>query len=104
VQPVFSSAYEGTASYSAAASFRIEQSSDPTAPSIELPEQEPPPAPPGVVAVPGRNYIVQAGDNLSRIAIQAYGTADGMAQIIAANNISDANLIFVGQVIFIPFI
>jgi hypothetical protein len=102
VLPVFSSAYEGSAAYSAAASFRIEQSSDPTAPSIELPEPAPQPAPARVVAVPGRNYIVQEGDNLSRIAVQAYGTADGMVQIIAANNIADANLIFVGQVIFIP--
>jgi LysM repeat protein len=102
VQPVFSSAYEGTAAYSATASFRIEQSSDPAAPAIELPDPEPPPAIAEGEAVAGRNYIVRPGDYLSRIAVQAYGTDSGMAQIIAANNIADANLIFVGQVIFIP--
>ncbi|MDR0487224.1 MAG: FecR family protein [Treponema sp.] len=42
VQPVFSSVYEGSAAYSAASSFRLEQSFDSQVPSMELPEPEPP--------------------------------------------------------------
>lgn len=44
-------------------------------------------------------YVVQAGDTLSSIA-QKFGTTVNV--IIRANNITDPNLIFVGQVLTIP--
>ena len=97
VRPVFPSAYEGSAVYSAAASFQIEQTSDPQAPSFELPEP-----PPSDVPVPGRNYIVQSGDTLGGIAIQAYATVSGWVRIVSANNIQNPDFIFPGQVFYIP--
>ena len=90
VRPVFSPAYTGSAVYSSGASFKIEQSSDPNAPVFELPE----PA--------GRNYIVQSGDTLSKIARQVYGDASLWNKIVKCNNISNPDLIFINQIIFIP--
>ena len=52
------------------------------------------PAPP-----PGRTYVVQPGDTLFAIALR-YGTT--VWAIAMANNIPDPNLIFVGQVLWIP--
>jgi hypothetical protein len=103
VQPVFPSVYEGTAIYSPAASFRIEQSSDPYAPAIELPE-------PVITIIPvqegravaGQNYLIRAGDSLSQISIQAYGDASGWARITRANNIDNPDIINPGDIIFIP--
>jgi LysM repeat protein len=99
VQPVFPSVYEGVAIYSSTASFRIEQSSDPHAPVIELPV---PVSSATGSAVAGQKYIVQAGDTLGLISAQAYGTASGWVKIIQANNIDDPNMIFPGDVLFIP--
>jgi LysM repeat protein len=92
VQPVFSSAYTGRSVYSSVASFRIEQSSDPNAPVLELPEPKP----------AGKNYIVQSGDTLIRIARQEYGDASMWKKIVDYNNILNPNLIFLNQVLFIP--
>jgi LysM repeat protein len=44
-------------------------------------------------------YIVQPGDTLTLIA-QRFGST--VASIVSVNNISDPNLIFVGQVLQIP--
>lgn len=50
-------------------------------------------------AVPGATYVVQAGDSLSRIASRHDVT---VAALSAANNITDPNLIRVGQKLVIP--
>ena len=47
----------------------------------------------------GRTYIVQRGDNLSRIAAK-YGTT--VAAIVKANNLKNASLIYAGQKLTIP--
>jgi LysM repeat protein len=95
VQPVFSSAYTGISVYSSAASFKVEQSSDPNAPVLELPE-------PAAIKPAGRNYTVQPGDTLSRIARQEYGDFSMWKKIVDANNISNPDLIFLNQILFIP--
>lgn len=46
-----------------------------------------------------QTYVVQAGDNLYRIA-QRYGTT--VSAIVTANSITNPNLIYVGQVLVIP--
>jgi len=104
VWPVFSSAYEGSALCSSTASFRIEQTNDPQAPSLELPEPAPEkiPAPVRIRAVASNNYTVQPGDTLYLIARQAYGTADQAFRIINANHIPNPDLIFVDQALYIP--
>src|SRR5258706_9217437 len=53
----------------------------------------------GVRAQGSGTYTVQPGDNLFRIALRFHVS---IAAIQQANNISDANLIFVGQVLTIP--
>ena len=104
VWPVFSSAYEGSALSSSTDSFRVEQTNDPHAPSLELPEPAPEKisAPAKVMSVAGNDYIVQPGDTLYLIALQAYGTADQAYRIVRANRIENPNLIFVDQVLYIP--
>ena len=68
------------------------------------------PVPPGPTATPGpipptpvppvqQTYVVQPGDNLTRIAAQFNTTVQAIVQ---ANNIVNPNLIFVGQVLIIP--
>ena len=47
----------------------------------------------------GTTYVVQAGDTLSGIAAR-FGTT--VAELVSLNNISDPNLIYVGQVLKIP--
>ena len=47
----------------------------------------------------GITYVVQAGDTLSGIAAR-FGTT--VAELVSLNNISDPNLIYVGQVLKIP--
>ena len=62
----------------------------------------PPPSVPQPTAVPpssGMTYIVQRGDTLYRIS-QRFGVS--VAAITAANNIQNANYIYVGQVLTIP--
>ena len=53
---------------------------------------------------PVEYYIIQKGDNLSKIAKQFYGDANKYPKIFEANRevIKDANLIFPGQKIRIP--
>ncbi|GAC1350452.1 MAG: hypothetical protein NVSMB27_33110 [Ktedonobacteraceae bacterium] len=53
-------------------------------------------------ATPGSDYTVQQGDTLSSIAQQAYGDGNRWQAIANANNISDPNLIYAGQVLYIP--
>lgn len=50
-----------------------------------------------------RNYSVQSGDTLIKIAQEVYGSTDFQPILQANQNIiSDANLIFVGQTVRIP--
>jgi nucleoid-associated protein YgaU len=90
VLPVYSSAFEGSAGFSSTAAFNIEQTFDLQAPLIELPE----PA--------KRFYTVIRGDSLYRIAGYFYGNPLLWVIIFQANNITNPDLIFPGQVIVIP--
>jgi nucleoid-associated protein YgaU len=62
---------------------------------LELPE-------PVAIKPMGRNYTVQSGDTLTRIARQVYGNASFWKKIVDANNISNPDLIFLNQLLFIP--
>lgn len=53
---------------------------------------------------PDSDYLVQQGDTLFSIAQQAYGDGNQWRVIAKANNISDPNLIYPGQVPYIPTI
>src|SRR5437868_4450731 len=53
---------------------------------------------------PGSQYSVQQGDSLYSIAQRAYGDGSQWPVIANANNISDPNLIYSGQVLYIPVI
>lgn len=57
-------------------------------------------------ATPGKPYVVQKGDNLSRIANQAYGDASKWPLIWKANQAvlrsDDPNLIFPGETVQVP--
>jgi LysM repeat protein len=59
----------------------------------------PPPAPTPPPATPDQNYTVRAGDTLTRIAVR-FGVT--VSQIMAANNLTNPNFIYVGQVLVIP--
>lgn len=50
----------------------------------------------------GRTYTIQAGDTLGRIARQYYGDPMLWSRISDANNIQNPDLIYPGQVFFIP--
>jgi hypothetical protein len=104
VQPVFSSLYQGAASYSSAASFQIEQSDNLQAPALELPEPVPTKenAPLSDRPIAGQNYIVQPGDTLSQIARQAYLRASFWQVIAEANELVNPNSIKVNEILFLP--
>ena len=107
VQPVFPSAYHDLAhdaDYSAVGSFRIEQSNDPHAPALELPvaaivnERDSA----DIQVIAGKNYTVQTGDTLGQIASQAYKLASNWKIIAEANDLSNPDLIFPCQVLYLP--
>jgi nucleoid-associated protein YgaU len=50
----------------------------------------------------GTTYTVKSGDNLSKISKEFYGNPNEYSKITEANNISDPNLIRVGQELSIP--
>ncbi|MFZ0546650.1 MAG: LysM peptidoglycan-binding domain-containing protein [Candidatus Promineifilaceae bacterium] len=58
-----------------------------------------PPPPPPPPTGGGGTYTVQSGDTLSSIAVR-FGTT--VAELVALNNISNPNLIYVGQVLQLP--
>jgi NlpC/P60 family/LysM domain len=70
----------------------------PTPAPLPAPAPSPTPAPPVPVGG-GGTYVVVAGDTLSRIASRTGTTVD---QLVQANGIKNANLIFVGQVLKLP--
>jgi len=61
-------------------------------------------APPKPAVAEVKTYTVQSGDTLSKIAKQFYGNANTYMKIFEANKdqLSDPNLIKVGQVLKIP--
>jgi LysM repeat protein len=62
--------------------------------------ESPPPAPsPKVLPSTGSTYLVQPGDTLSKIAERLGTSVEAIAQ---ANRIGTPNLIFAGQVLYIP--
>lgn len=68
-----------------------------TVPNVDLP-----PPPPGTVPAgppPPNTYVVEAGDNLTRIAEAAGATTD---QVLALNSDLDPNLLRVGQELVLP--
>lgn len=71
---------------------------DGSAPPVTPPPSDPPPSDPPP-PTSGTTYTVQRGDILGRIANQFNTT---VAAIAAANNLTNVNLIFVGQVLVIP--
>lgn len=58
-----------------------------------------PQPPPTTTPPPSGNYVVKSGDTLSAIA-RRFGTT--VAAVAQANNISNVNLIYIGQVLVIP--
>jgi LysM repeat protein len=48
------------------------------------------------------SYTVRAGDTLSRIARDVLGDVDRWPEIVAANGLDDAALIYPGQVLALP--
>lgn len=78
----------------------------PTVASILTPTTAPPPSPtaaPTTAApsgtVPGQKYVVKEGDTLADIA-DAFGVT--VADLIAANNLTNPDVIVVGQELIIP--
>ena len=53
-------------------------------------------------AAQGKSYVVQKGDNLTKISKKFYGDDSHVKALAAANGLSDANLIKAGQTIVIP--
>ncbi|MCL2211941.1 MAG: LysM peptidoglycan-binding domain-containing protein [Treponema sp.] len=90
VQPVFSSAYIGSAGVSSIGLFKIEQTADINIPSVVLPEP------------PKRYYTVQGGDTLGRIAGRFYGNPLLWNILIAPNGIRNPDYIEIGDVLVIP--
>lgn len=68
------------------------------------PPPPPPSSPPDVGPQPGTFYTVKSGDTLSSISAEAYGTPDDWPVIYAHNapNIPDPNVIYAGQIFYIP--
>ena len=56
-----------------------------------------------IAVVPGQQvYVVQSGDNLSKISKYFYGDANKYSAIARANSLDDPNKIKVGQKLVIP--
>lgn len=69
----------------------------------EAPSEPETPAEPEVPAEPAvKTYTVVKGDNLWNLAVEYYGNGAAYTKIVKANNIKDANLIYVGQKLVIP--
>jgi LysM repeat protein len=52
-----------------------------------------------VPPAPGQTYVVQSGDTLGVIAVRFNTTVEAL---LVANNLSNANMIYVGQVLALP--
>ncbi len=69
------------------------------APAVEQSAAPPPTAAPARPHIPTRGYLIQPGDTLAGIAAQFQTT---VADLLAANGLSDPNLLIVGQTIQVP--
>ena len=49
-----------------------------------------------------RKYIVEGGDSLGYISRKFYGDNSGVPQIMDVNGLKDADMIYEGQVLWIP--
>lgn len=49
-----------------------------------------------------KKYIVESGDSLGFISRKFYGNSGGIGKIMEANGLSDADMIFEGQTLWIP--
>jgi len=121
VKPVFPSMYEGESSFSDVASFKIEKTSGGAAPEVEIPvipaEQaaasrahairssvsEPAVAVKPEPVRPPRYHTIQPGDTLGRVSNRYYNDPMQWIRIVSANNISNPDLIYPGQVFLIPY-
>ena len=56
----------------------------------------------GKEALADEVYTVQPGDTLSAISYNFFGTVDAIDQIVKVNDITDKNLIFVGEELILP--
>jgi nucleoid-associated protein YgaU len=84
----------------------------PTVAKTERPEASPAPVRPAVptpqpvaaTAVAGSSYVVEAGDNLTRIALKFYNSNYKWTKIFEANRdtLKNPNYIYIGQVLVIP--
>jgi nucleoid-associated protein YgaU len=52
----------------------------------------------------GKTYIVQSGDYLSAISQNVYGSTDHVADLAKSNNITDPNIVEIGQKLYIPMV
>lgn len=114
VKPVFSPIYIGETSYSTEASFIIEQTGDPKAAAIVISSAAAERARAAnaeaarslrsvsVRAAGEQQYIIRSGDTLGRVAREFYGDPMLWTIIAEANNIRNPDLIYPGQVFFIP--
>ncbi len=59
-------------------------------------------APVKVITIAGNSYTVQKGDDLWNISVRAYGDGYSWVKIAKANNLSEPDLIFSGNVLKIP--
>ena len=57
---------------------------------------------PATNAIKGSSYTVVSGDNLWDIAVRSYGDGYRFVEIVRANNLSNPDLIFVGNKLKIP--
>jgi len=126
VKPVFVSANEGEAVFSSSSSFRVELTKDFTAPAIEIPvisEEKAAQsrveairssvttaavnnaARPAPIPIPARQrfHTILRGETLGRISRQYYGDPMQWNKITDANNISNPDIIYPGQIFIIPF-
>jgi len=125
VKPVFPSMYEGEASFSDTAFFRVEKTaniSGVSAPEIEIPAipaaqaaesraqaikssvSEPAVAVKQEPVKPPRYHTIQPGDTLGRVSNRYYNDPMQWKKIVEANNITNPDLIYPGQVFLIPYL
>ncbi|MCL2800633.1 MAG: LysM peptidoglycan-binding domain-containing protein [Treponema sp.] len=122
VKPVYQAVYHGESTFSRTGSFRIEQTSETVTAetAVVIPEAaieraragsalsvvgirpEPVTIPNRPNITGGHPYTVQRGDTLGRISRQFYGDPMEWSRIAQANNITNPDLIYPGQVFLIP--
>jgi len=121
VKPVFPSMYEGETEYSSVASFKVEKTSNAQPPSVEIPvipaaqaaesraqAMRSSVSEPAVVIKPEpvkqpRYHTIMPGDTLGRVSNRYYNDPMQWVRIVSANNITNPDLIYPGQIFLIPY-